>query len=212
MKAILVGATGLVGSEVLKRLLEDPDYSEVVVYARRSPGIEHPRLRIVIGELNEMNNHSAELKGDIYFSCLGTTIKTAGSEENFRKVDYHAVVNFGRLAASLKAKKLLIVSASGAHSQSSIFYSRVKGEAEKALKDMTLPGLVIFRPGLLIGDRTEKRTFENVGVQGFRILRHILPVKLTKSIGTEVSVLADHMVTEGKNPTPGLKIIDPKEI
>ncbi len=212
MKAIVIGATGLVGSEVLKCLLGDPDYTQVVVYARRLPALENPRLKVVIGELNEINNHSGELQGDVYFSCLGTTIKTAGSEENFRKVDYHGVVNFGRLAASLKAKKILIVSASGAHSQSSIFYSRIKGEAEKALKDMTLQSLVIFRPGLLVGDRTEKRTMEKMGVQGFRILRHLLPLKMTKSIGTEVSVLAAHIVNEGKLAESGLKIIEAKDI
>lgn len=212
MKAIVAGATGLVGSEVLKLLLEDPDYSSVVVYGRRAPAVEHPKLRVILGELGELNDHAQELSGDVYFSCLGTTIKAAGSEENFRKVDYHGVVNFGRLAASLKAKKLLVVSASVAHSQSKIFYSRVKGEAEKALKDLTLSGLVIFRPGLLVGEREEKRNLEKIAIQGFRILRHVLPVKVTKTIGTDAHALALHMVTEGKSSDTGVKIIEAKEI
>jgi uncharacterized protein YbjT (DUF2867 family) len=212
MIAIVVGATGLVGKELVKLLLEDPTFTQVVIYVRRDPGIESPKLRVVLGELGEMNNHRDELKGDVYFSCLGTTIKTAGSQENFRKVDFHGVVSFGRIAFIHKARKVIVVSASGAHSQSRIFYNRVKGETEKALKDLRLQSLVIFRPGLLIGDRAEKRTGEKIGIEAFRLLRHVLPVKTTKAIGTEVSVLAAHMIDEAKSEKTGVQIIEARVI
>ncbi len=212
MKAIVAGATGLVGSELVKILLEDPDYSEVVVYSRRPLSSGNPKLKYVQGELGAMNEHSDELKGDVYFCCLGTTIKTAGSQDNFRKVDFHGVVSFGRLAFNHKAKKFLVVSASGAHSQSKFFYPRVKGEAEKALKDLKLSSLVIFRPGLLVGDREEKRTGEKIGISSFRILRHIMPTKLSKTIGTEVTHLTRRMLEESKSGNPGLQIIEAKEI
>lgn len=212
MKAILAGATGLVGSELLKLLLDDPYFTEVVVYARRAPATENAKLRFIQGELGAMNNHRDELKGDVYFCCLGTTIKTAGSQENFRKVDFHGVVSFGRLAFTHKAKKLLVVSSSGAHSQSKIFYSRVKGEAEKALKDLKLNSLAIFRPGLLVGEREEKRTGEKIGISSFRILRHVLPKGFAKSMGTEVSLLTKKMIDEAKAETSGLHIIEARDI
>src|SRR6478672_9521313 len=128
MKAIVAGATGLVGSELVKELLADPSFKEIIVYSRKALAMNDDRLKVIIGELGQMSSHRDELKGDIYFSCLGTTIKTAGSQESFRKVDFHGVVSFGRIAFTHKAKKMIVVSASGADSQSKIFYSRVKGD------------------------------------------------------------------------------------
>jgi uncharacterized protein YbjT (DUF2867 family) len=212
MKAIVAGASGLVGSELLKLLLEDSDYAEIVVYTRRPLSESNPKLKQVIGELAALNEHRDELKGDVYFCCLGTTIKTAGTQDNFRKVDFHGVVSFGRLAFTHRAKKLLVVTASGAHSQSKFFYSRVKGEAEKALKDLKLNSLVILRPGLLVGDRQEKRTGEKIGISSFRVLRHLMPKKMSKKIGTEVSLLTKRIIEESKNQSAGLQIIEAKDI
>lgn len=212
MKAIVAGATGLVGSELVKKLLEDNTFKQIVVYARKTPQIEDSRLTVVLGELSEINAHRDVLKGDVYFCCLGTTIKTAGSQENFRKVDFHGVVSFGRLAFTHKASKFLVISANGAHSQSRIFYNRVKGETEKALKDIGFPSLVVYRPGLLVGNREEKRTTEKLAVKSYRILRHILPEKLTRSVATEVTSLVNRMIADAKSPAPGVQIIESRDI
>ncbi len=212
MIAIVAGATGLVGSELVKELLADSDFTRIIVYSRKPITLTDERVTVIQGELGEMSSHLGELKGDIYFSCLGTTIKTAGSQENFRKVDFHAVVSFGRVAYSHKARKLIVVSASGANSQSKIFYSKVKGETEKALKDIGLSSLVLFRPGLLIGQREEKRTAEKISVKAFGILKHIVPLKLSKSMGTDVHILVKHMISESKSIQNGITIIEPLEI
>ncbi len=212
MKAIVAGSSGLVGAEVVKLLLEDADFSEVVVYSRRPYPIEHPKLRVVLGELAELSLHSDELKGDIYFCCLGTTIKTAGTQENFRKVDFHGVVSFGRFAFTHHARKFVVVSASGAHPQSKIFYNRVKGETEKTLKDLRLQSLVIFRPGLLVGEREEIRTGEKMAINAFKFLKHVMPEKTSRSLGTYVRTLARNMAEEAKAPSPGLKIIEARDI
>ena len=212
MKAIVAGATGLVGMNLVKELLEDEAFSEVVVFVRKPFPLEHAKLRIVTGELSKISSFSSELKGDVYFSCLGTTIKTAGSQDNFRKVDFHGVVSFGRLAFTHKAQKFIVISASGAHSQSKIFYNRVKGETEKALKDLGLKTLIIFRPGLLVGQREEKRTGEKLAVQSYRVLRHVLPVKASKTLATEVPVLVQRMVLASKSDASGIQIIESREI
>ena len=212
MKAIVAGATGLVGMNLVKELLEDETFKEVVVFVRKPFPLEHNKLRVVTGELSKISSFTTELKGDVYFSCLGTTIRIAGSQENFRKVDFYGIVSFGRLAFQNKAKKFLVVSANGAHSKSKIFYNRVKGETEKALKDIGFPTLVIYRPGLLVGNREEKRTGEKLAVESFRILRHILPEKLNRTIATEVSVLVKHILEDAKSESSGLRIVEAKEI
>lgn len=212
MKAIVIGATGLVGTELVKKLLEDKAFSEIIIFARKSLGIADSRVKLIQGELSEMNGHRNELKGDVYFCCLGTTIRTAGSQENFRKVDFHSIVSYGRLAFANKGSRFLVVSASGADSQSKIFYSRVKGETEKSLKDIGFPSLIIYRPGLLIGNREEKRTSEKIAVKSYRVLRHVLPLKLTKSVATDITVLVNRMINDAKSSATGLQIIESKEI
>ncbi len=212
MIAIVAGATGLVGSELVKALLTDSDFTRIIVYSRKPLTLSDERLTVIQGELGELSSHRDELKGDVYFSCLGTTIKTAGSQENFRKVDFHSVVSFGRVAFSHKAKKLIVVSASGANSQSKIFYSKVKGETEKSLKDIGLSSLVLLRPGLLIGQRDEKRTAEKISIKAFGLLKHVIPTKLSKAMGTDVRILVGHMIAEAKSDKSGIKIIEAVEI
>lgn len=212
MKAVVTGATGLVGREVVKLLLEDKAFKEVIIYVRRPYDISHKKLKVVQGELGEMSSRRDELRGDVYFSCLGTTIKTAGSQENFRKVDFHGVMSIARIAFNFKAKKFLTISANGAHSQSRIFYNRVKGEAEKALKDIGFSSLVILRPGLLIGDREEKRTGEKFAITSYRVLRHVMTAKFRKKVATSVEVLAQRMVDEAKSDVTGLHIVEAQDI
>lgn len=212
MKAIVAGPTGLVGSVLVKELLADPYFSEVIVYARRPLPFEDNRLKVIIGELGQMNSHREELRGDVYFSCLGTTIKTAVTRENFRKVDFHGVVSLGRIAFSHKAKTMIVVSASGANSQSRIFYSRVKGETEKALKDLGLRSLVIFRPGLLVGKREEKRRAEQLSIKAFGVLRHLMPHSLSLSLGTDVEKLVKRMVDSARTDKAGVEVIEAREI
>lgn len=212
MKALVSGATGLVGKELVKLLLEDTTFEEVTVYVRGPFPIVHSKLKVVTGQLHELSSRRDDLRADVYFSCLGTTIKKAGSQENFRKVDFHGVIAFGRVAAAHKSKKLIVVSASGANSLSGIFYSRVKGETEKSLKDLSLSSLVIFRPGLLVGDREEKRPGEKIGIESFRFLSKLIPEKISKKLGTDVHQLAVRMISEARSSSTGLQIIESQDI
>lgn len=212
MKVILIGATGLVGAEVLKLLLEDAAFTEVTVYARKPLPVTHDKLTLVQGELAALPAHREALQGDVYVSCLGTTIKTAGSRENFRKVDFHGVMSFARIAVSSRAKKFILVSSSGADARSRVFYSRVKGETEKALKDLALKSLVIFRPGLLIGEREEKRAGEKFAIGSFRVLRFFSPKTFSRKLGTPVEALARRILEEAKGEGAGTKIIPSAEI
>ncbi|CAM3349419.1 nucleoside-diphosphate sugar epimerase [Pseudomonas floridensis] len=157
---LLAGATGLTGEHLLDRLLNEPTVSRVLAPTRR-PLAEHPHLENPVGDLNAL---LPTLGGrvDIAFCCLGTTIKQAGSQEAFKAVDLELVVAFARRARELGARHLLVISAVGADARSSVFYNRIKGEMEQALRAQDWPQLTIARPSLLIGSRPETRWAEQL--------------------------------------------------
>jgi uncharacterized protein YbjT (DUF2867 family) len=162
--ALLVGATGLVGNEVLDFLLNQPGYDKVKVFTRRSLGRNHAKLEEIIVDFDELHQYKEHFKVDSLFCCLGTTIRKAGSQNAFRKVDYHYPLEIAKLAKEGGVQNVLIITAMGADPNSKIFYNRVKGELEKQLKKLNLPSLQLFRPSLLLGDREEFRFGEKIGI------------------------------------------------
>lgn len=161
LKAVIVGATGLVGRELVRVLLSAKKYEKITVIARRRLSIVHPRLEqqlIEFEHIQDCQPHWFE-NADV-FCTLGTTIKKAGSREQFEKVDYHYVLEFAKLGKKYGARKYVVVSAMFANANSRIFYSRVKGKVEQALQELHLPQLIIVRPSLIVGDRTEFRLGE----------------------------------------------------
>ena len=213
MIAVIVGATGLVGSDLVVKLLDDSNITQVISLARRKLGLDSSKLKeIVVRGLDEMASHRQELKGDLYFCCLGTTIKAAGSKENFKKIDFDAVFDFGKIAKSHKAKSFSLISASGANSRSKIFYSRVKGETELSLRELDLNRLVIWRPALLVGDRHEFRLSEKLLVAVGKKLGPHLPEALAKRALTPVEHLSFRAAEEGKKTAPGTFIFEPAQI
>ncbi|MGF7050276.1 uncharacterized protein YbjT (DUF2867 family) [Paenibacillus sp. DS2015] len=163
-QAMVLGATGLIGGSVVKELLIREEYDEVKVLVRRPLAMEHPKLTQIILNWDELDQY-----GDAFvnvrdvFCCLGTTIKKAGSQENFRQVDFE----YPRLAAELAQQagvhQFLSVSSMGADPASRVFYSRTKGELEAALTEGKLPSVHLFRPSLILGVREEKRFGEMIG-------------------------------------------------
>jgi len=165
-RALLVGATGLVGSLLLERLLDETTYSSVTVWARRPLALRGPGLKVETFEFEGLASHQVE--AEHVFCCLGTTMKLARSEQAFRRVDYDYPVALARAAKKGGATRLLVVSALGANPDSRIFYNRVKGEMEAAVAAAGVPRTIFFRPSLLTGHRDEFRLGERVGrVAGF---------------------------------------------
>lgn len=148
--ALLAGATGLVGGQILQALLADPAVAKVHVLARRPLSIRHAKLRVDVVDFAQLPVLQAV---DEAYLALGTTIKVAGSQDAFRAVDLDANLAVAQAAIAAGARRIGLVSAVGASSRSSVFYNRVKGELEDALKAMSLDALVIAQPGLLLGDR-----------------------------------------------------------
>jgi uncharacterized protein YbjT (DUF2867 family) len=161
--ALLVGASGLVGGHCLQFLLEESSYARVVVLVRKPLSITHDKLIQYVVDFSELDTLGEYFTTDDVYCCLGTTIKKAGAQEAFRKVDFDYPIKIAALTQHLGANQFLIVTSLGADPHSRIFYNRVKGEVEEAIGKISFPTINIFRPSLLLGDRTEHRTGEKAG-------------------------------------------------
>jgi uncharacterized protein YbjT (DUF2867 family) len=160
--ALLAGATGLVGGHLLRLLLDDPGTASVVVLGRRPTGAKHAKLVERVVDLDQPDGYADTLAVDDIFCCLGTTIKKAGSQEAFRHVDLEYPLAIAERAAG-RAGQFLVVTAVGADPQSRIFYNRVKGELEQALRALQFGrGVKIFRPSMILGERGESRPAERL--------------------------------------------------
>jgi len=200
---LLAGATGLTGEHLLDRLLNEPTISRVLAPTRR-PLAEHPHLENPVGD-PAMFLPQLSGRVDIAFCCLGTTIQQAGSENAFRAVDLDMVVAFSKRAREMGARHLLVVSAIGADPKSSIFYNRVKGEMEEALKAQDWPQLTIARPSLLLGERTEPRAAESL----LGMVSKLMPGKYH---GIEACQLARALWRLALEEQDGIRVVESDEL
>ncbi|MFO1464251.1 MAG: NAD-dependent epimerase/dehydratase family protein [bacterium] len=213
LSAVIAGASGLAGSHLLKVLLADPEIFEVIAVGRKSLGSSNPKLKeVLISDLAELPGQGEKLRGDLYFCCLGTTLKTAKTQANFRKVDYSAVVEFGKIAKANGAKAFVVISSYGANAKAPFFYARTKGEAELALTALKLRRLVIFRPSFLIGNRQEVRRGERLFIGIAKALSRVLPKAINKRMMTPVEILVDRMIAEAKAAEPGTCLVEAGQI
>ncbi len=213
MIAILIGGTGLTGSFLVRQLLADSAI-QVISISRKSLGISNAKLtEILISDLAELPAIESRIRGELYFCCLGTTIKAAGTRENFERVDRDAVVAFAKIAKAHDAKSLTLVSAMGANARSMFFYNRVKGRTENDVKALGLRSLIVFRPALLVRPRNEFRSLaEKIATKTLVPLSRLVPAKARKSLITEAETLAARMLAEGKAAPGGVHVIPAKDI
>jgi uncharacterized protein YbjT (DUF2867 family) len=213
MIATLIGGTGLTGSFLVQRILADSAITNVISISRRSLEISDPKLtQVLISNLAELSSVEPRILGELYFCCLGTTIKGAGSKENFEEVDHVAIVAFAKIAKAHDAKSFTFVSAMGANANSMFFYNRVKGRTESDVKALDLRSLIIFRPALLVGPRREFRLAERIMAKTLVPLTLVLPARIQKSLVTEAETLATRMLAEGKAAPCGVHVIQAKDI
>lgn len=207
--AVVLGATGMTGLKLIEKLLLDERFIKIKVISRKPIYYSNNRIEpIYIENLEEIKSLDTRLKADIYFCCIGTTIKTAGSRAAFRKVDLDAVKSFAETAKINQAKSLVVVTAMGANSKSKVFYNQVKGEVEDFVLSLKIPNTVILRPSLLIGNRMETRVVESFIVQMVRTISKIAPNNWKKQMGTKVESLVECMIKEAITPNQEPKIIE----
>ena len=202
--ALLLGATGLVGHEVLNQLLANSAYGHVTAPTRRPLHRQHKKLKNPIVDFSRMERSPELFRCNDVFICLGTTIKKAGSQEAFRTVDYDYIVRGAKLARRGGANQLFLVSSAGADSESRFFYNRVKGQTEEAVTAIDFWAIHVFRPGVLLGNRNERRLAETITGKLTGLIRSISPALLGNYNPTSADVLARRMVAAAQDFSPGV--------
>lgn len=195
MKALVIGATGATGKDLVQKLLADKDFEEVHAFVRRPLNIENDKLKSHIVNFEQPEEWKDLVNGDVAFSCLGTTLKDAGSKEAQRKVDYDYQYNFAKAAKENEVEDYILVSSYGANPKSKIFYSRIKGELEQSIKALHFNKLMIFQPGML--DRKDsERTGEVLGGKIIKFANKFGVLTQQKPLPT--AVLAKAMINSSK--------------
>ncbi|MFU8843306.1 MAG: NAD-dependent epimerase/dehydratase family protein [Bacteroidales bacterium] len=210
--ALIAGATGLVGSSLVKMLADSDQYNTIHVVARRPVESASEKIIMHIATQGTINQLVINEKIDHAFCALGTTIKKAKTKETFRKIDHDYVLDFAKKTFDFGAEKFLVVSSMGADTKSVFFYSRVKGEVEQALKQVQFKHLFIFRPSLLLGKRKEQRTGEEIAARLYRVLEPLFIGKLKKYKGIEAATVAKAMISVALHETAAERIYESDEI
>ena len=195
MKALVIGATGATGKDLVNQLCQDSDFDEIDIFVRRRSDFHHEKVKAHLVDFDHPEEWKHLVKGDVAFSCLGTTLKSAGSKENQKVIDYDYQFNFARAAKENNVQDYILVSAYGASPDSKIFYSRIKGELEEAVKNLKFEKTTIFKPGML----ERKNTDRNGEVFGLKIIKFLNKLGLFKSQKPlPTSVLAKAMIVASK--------------
>lgn len=208
--ALVVGATGLVGSSLVKLLCESEEYAAVNVLSRRPLDFTHPKLVVKLCEFDQIADKDIEFAHEV-FCCLGTTMKKAGSKQQFEKVDFEYPLTIAAIAKNRGVGHFIVISAMGANEKALAYYSQVKGKLEEELIKMDFPRLSIVRPSLITGDRQEFRLGETIGDKVLKVLNPILvgPMKKMHSIpATQIALAMKVIALHGKKQKVAIFLSD----
>ena len=199
LNALVIGATGATGRELVKLLIADIEVEKVTIFVRNAPVIDHEKLIVHVIDFNKIQNHKDLIKGDVLFSALGTTKKDAGGKKEQYLVDYTFQHEFAKIAAINGVENYSLVSSVGANSKSSFLYPKTKGELEEAVKKLSFRKIDIFQPPMLIRQPDLMRAGEKSGIKILNKLNKIGILKSQKPLAVEA--LAEKMLKVAKTPS-----------
>ena len=200
MKALIIGATGATGKDLVTQLLTDDTYSEVHCFVRKPLALTHPKLHAHVVNFDTPEAWADLLYGEVAFSCLGTTLAIAGSKEAQWRVDYDYQYAFAQQCKANEVPTFALISVAGATAQSKLFYNRMKGQLEDAVKALGFPSLLIFQPSVLIRSNSD-RGAENFSVKAIHFLNKIELFKRYRPMPTEI--LAEKILSAIHNSPKG---------
>ncbi len=200
LDALVIGATGATGQEIVSQLLEDDSFSSVSIFVRKDLNITHSKLKTYIIDFSKVEDYRELIKGDVLFSFLGTTLRTAGSKEKQYLVDYTYQYEFAKIASDNGVPIYSLVSSTGANENSPIFYPKIKGKLEEAIKKLPFKTIQIFQPPTLIRQKNLMRTGEKIGINIFGFLNSFGMLKSQKPlpVSTLAKVMVDHLKMKQK--------------
>ena len=194
--ALVIGATGATGQEIVSQLLENDNFNSVSIFVREDPNITHSKLKTYVIDFSKLEEYKELIKGDALFSCLGTTLRDAGSKEKQYLVDYTYQYKFAKIASDNGVPIYSLISSTGANENSPFFYPKIKGKLEEAVKKLPFKTIQIFQPPTLIRQKNLIRLGENIGIKIFGFLNSFGILKSQKPL--PVSTLAKVMIKELK--------------
>ena len=206
--ALVIGSTGLIGSQLLELLLESKEYATVITFVKRDSGIEHPKLKQHIIDFDKPDDYQNFVVGDDFFCTIGTTIKNAGSQDTFRKVDFEYPKLFANLALKSNIKQFLIISSLGADANSGNFYLKTKGEIQDFLKNCNFESISVLQPSLLLGNRKEFRLGEIIGTFFMKLFSFLLIGNLQKYKPIESKIVAQSLFKIAQQNKKGFTIYE----
>ncbi|MDA9665965.1 NAD(P)H-binding protein [Bacteroidota bacterium] len=199
LNALVIGATGATGRELVKSLLNDNDVEKVTIFVRNLPTLEHEKLKTHVIDFNEIEKHKDLIRGDVLFSTLGTTKKAAGGKKEQYLVDYTYQHEFAKIAAENGVENYSLVSSTGANANSLFFYPKIKGALEEAVKKLNFKKIDIFQPPMLVRQPDLIRDGEKSGIKILNVLNKIGILKSQRPL--KVNKLAEKMVKNAKITT-----------
>lgn len=204
--AIVLGATGLTGGELLNRLLKDERYEKIKLFSRSTTGLKSAKIEEHLIDLFELDQYAEDFKADEVHCCIGTTQARTPDDEIYRKIDYGIPVTAAQLAKENGIERFLVISSLGADADSKFFYNRTKGEMERDVLAQGIAETYIFQPSLIAGKRKEKRPFEAAWKKVMSVGNHLLvgPLKKYKSI--HAGLIADAMIYVANNKYSATRI------
>ncbi len=210
--AILLGATGLTGSYVLKKLLSDSNYTEIIVFSRRPLDIEDQKLKVVECDLLNLEEQKHLFKADEVYVCIGTTNNKTPNKKLYREIDFGIPVTTAQLCRENRIDNLIVMSSLGASSKSSVFYTKTKGEMEESVLEMEIQNTYLLRPAMIMGPRKEKRMGEALGKMITFIINPLLVGSLKKYKGIHTETIAQAMINLCNGKRHPKKIIESNAI
>jgi len=212
MKIILLGASGLIGSQLLQQALLDPEIKKIVLFVRQSISIEHAKIEQHIINFDNINDYAQHFKGDALVGALGTTRSKTPNQVDYRKIDLGYTLSAAKLAKENGVRQIHLVSSMGANPKSKVFYSALKGEIENLIIELKFDKTSIYRPSILIGERSESRPIEKLSQQLNWLYDPFLIGSLKKYRSIRAELVAKKIISEIKKNNTGVVVLDSAEI
>lgn len=197
--AIILGATGLTGNILLNKLLGDNRYGKIKIFTRRPLRFENPKVTEILCDLLDVDSYKDNFYGDEVFCCIGTTTKKTPDKELYKKIDFGIPVSATKLCKQNEINTFIVISSMGANANSSIFYSKTKGEMEDAVLEQKIENTFILRPSMIGGNRNESRRGEKVGSVLMKILNPLIIGSLRKYRIIDAEIIANAMIELANN-------------
>lgn len=206
MKAIVIGGSGATGKELINQLILNDSYSEIISFARRKSNLNHPKLKEVVIDFGKIEDYKNEMNGDVAFSCLGTTLKAAGSKEAQWTIDYDYQYHFAKISKENNVSTFVLISSFGANKDSKIFYTKMKGKLEDEVLKFGFIRTIIFQPPSLVRPNSDR----NGEIIGLKVIRFFNNFGIFKSLEPlHVTDLAKAMIQSVKQLSNGNHILKP---